>query len=211
MIIKNFIAIEGIDGSGKSTQSALLSNAFNESGKVALLTTEPTKGPTGLFLREVLEGKIEVDPRTAAYLFAADRCEHIFGAGGVTDLCDEGNIVISDRYLFSSLAYQSLTTGEQLPKLLNDPFPLPEVLIFLKIDSEAALKRIASRSKNNDIYEKKDFQKKLSLVYDRILAQYQKDNSSQMKIIIVDGGLSEEKVFTSITKTLGLNAAYKAL
>ena len=122
MTLKNFIVFEGIDGSGTSTQiKKLVERDLNK----FVATAEPTKKETGLFLRKMLGGDFSVDSKTAAYLFAADRCEHIYGKDGVIDLLNQGKIVVSDRYFFSSLAYQSVSCGNELPRLLNSQFPLP--------------------------------------------------------------------------------------
>ena len=93
MILKNFIVFEGIDGAGTSTQIKKLverGNAELGSGHFAA-TAEPTGSETGLFLRRMLAGNFHVDEKTNAYLFAADRCEHIFGKGGVRELCESGS------------------------------------------------------------------------------------------------------------------------
>lgn len=219
MILHNFIAIEGIDGSGKSTQAKLLVDTLNGQGKSAILTTEPTTLKTGVFLRKVLSGDIKVDPRTVAYLFAADRCEHILGKNGVEELCNKGNIVISDRYLFSSLAYQSITAGDKLPKLLNSPFPLPQILIYIKISVETGLKRITERSENKEIFEKREFQEKLLAQYKNIINEYcnndiaslneaakiEDTNTHNMKIVIIDGEKNKEEVARDILQSITPN------
>ena len=130
MVLKNFIVFEGIDGAGTSTQIKRLVNSEPEK---YIATAEPTGGATGKFLRQMLAGDFKVDEKTNAYLFAADRCEHIFGKDGVKELCDKGKKVVSDRYFFSSMAYQSVSCGDELPKLLNSPFPLPEILFYFEI------------------------------------------------------------------------------
>ena len=144
MILQNFIVFEGIDGAGTSTQIAVLKN--RPDADRFFFTTEPTDGPTGKFLRSMLKGDLGLDPRTAAYLFAADRAEHLWGKsalnGSVVKKCSEGKIVVSDRYLFSSLAYQSVTCGDQLPRMLNEPFPLPQLLFFFEIDIARVIKDV---------------------------------------------------------------------
>ena len=118
MVLKNFIVFEGIDGAGTSTQIKKLVERgnSNEPGRF-VATAEPTTGETGRFLRRMLGGEFHVDEKTNAYLFAADRCEHIFGKSGVKELCDDGKIVVSDRYFFSSMAYQSVSCGDELPSI----------------------------------------------------------------------------------------------
>jgi len=91
MILHNFIVFEGIDGSGTSTQLGILKKKL---GDKIFATAEPTELPTGLFLRRMLKGEFPVDERTAAFLFAADRCEHIYGKGGITEHVQNGKIAV---------------------------------------------------------------------------------------------------------------------
>ena len=200
MIFKNFIVFEGIDGSGTSTQIKRLVES-NPSRFFA--TAEPTTNETGKFLRRMLCGEFAVDEKTASYLFAADRCEHIYGKNGVEELIKNGKTVVSDRYFFSSLAYQSVSCGKDLPRLLNSPFPLPEYLFYFKIDPEISLKRVDSRNGQKEIYEKLDIQKKIAKLYDEVIEEYQeKTNESGMKIIIIDATKSIDEVFNDILREL---------
>ena len=102
-ILKNFIVIEGLDGSGTTTQARLLRERLLEDGESIVNTQEPSNSMIGTLISAILEGKEKVNPKTLAYLFAADRKNHI------DLLMDsfETSKVICDRYLFSSLAYQS--------------------------------------------------------------------------------------------------------
>ncbi len=196
MIFKNFIVFEGIDGSGTSTQIKRLVES-NPSRFFA--TAEPTTNETGKFLRRMLCGDFAVDEKTASYLFAADRCEHIYGKNGVEELINQGKTVVSDRYFFSSLAYQSVSCGKDLPRLLNSPFPLPEYLFYFKIDPEISLKRVDSRNGQKEIYEKIDIQKKIAKLYDEVIEEYQeKSQESGMKIITIDASKSIDEVFADI-------------
>ena len=182
MTLKNFIVFEGIDGSGTSTQiKKLVERDLNK----FVATAEPTKKETGLFLRKMLGGDFSVDSKTAAYLFAADRCEHIYGKDGVIDLLNQGKIVVSDRYFFSSLAYQSVSCGNELPRLLNSQFPLPEILFYFYIDPEISLKRV----------EKIDYQKKTAALYEEVINEYSKPElKDEMKIIKIDASKSIEEI-----------------
>ena len=200
MIFKNFIVFEGIDGSGTSTQIKRLVES-NPSRFFA--TAEPTTNETGKFLRRMLCGEFAVDEKTASYLFAADRCEHIYGKGGVEELINQGKTVVSDRYFFSSLAYQSVSCGNELPRLLNSQFPLPEILFYFYIDPEISLKRVEDRNEKKEIYEKIDIQKKIAKLYDEVIEEYQeKTNESGMKIIIIDATKSIDEVFEEIKECL---------
>ena len=202
MILKNFIVFEGIDGAGTSTQIEMLKKRADS--ERFFFTTEPTDSETGKFLRRMLKGDVELDARTAAFLFAADRNEHLYGKGGtncgVVGKCESGKIVVSDRYLFSSLTYQSVTCGEELPRRLNESFPLPEILFFFDIDPEISLKRVLGRGET-EIYEKLDFQKSTAERYRAIISEYEKMNTG-MKIIRLDASKSVEEIAKEIASFL---------
>ena len=200
MILKNFIVFEGIDGAGTSTQIKKLverdSNRF-------IATAEPTTNETGKFLRRMLGGEFSVDEKTNAYLFAADRCEHIFGKGGVKELCESGKFVVSDRYFFSSMAYQSVSCGEELPKLLNSPFPLPEYLFYFVINPEVSLGRVNARGEHKEIYETIEKQKKIAAQYEKVISEYEKNvDESGMKIIRIDAENDIDFISEEIWKIL---------
>ena len=181
MILKNFIVFEGIDGAGTSTQ---IKKLVERDTTRFVATAEPTSNETGKFLRRMLGGEFSVDEKTNAYLFAADRCEHIFGKGGVRELCESGKTVVSDRYFFSSMAYQSVSCGEELPKLLNSPFPLPEYLFYFVINPEVSLGRVNARGEHKEIYETIEKQKKIAAQYEKVISEYEKNaNETGMKII----------------------------
>lgn len=202
MILKNFVVFEGIDGAGTSTQIKVLQNR-KDSGRF-FFTTEPTDSETGKFLRQMLKGSVKLDPKTSAFLFAADRNEHLYGSSGtncgVVKQAQSGKIVVSDRYLFSSLTYQSVTCGEELPRLLNSTFPLPEILFFFEIDPEISLKRVDSRGER-EIYEEVEFLRQTEERYKKVVEEYEKMNTG-MKIVRIDAGKSVEEISEIIAAEL---------
>lgn len=198
MILKNFIVLEGIDGAGTSTQLNLLKNRL--SPEKTVYTAEPTTLSTGRFLRSVLRGDEKLTPETTAFLFAADRQEHVYGTGGIVESCTSGKLVISDRYVFSSLAYQSITCGEELPRKLNQDFPLPEYLFFFGITPQASLKRIEKRYVT-EIYENKDFLEATARQYEKIISYYETLQTG-MHIIRLDATESIEKLSEKIWTVL---------
>ena len=200
MILKDFVVFEGIDGAGTSTQIKLLTQKAPER---FFSTAEPTSGETGLFLRRMLSGAFSVDEKTNAFLFAADRCEHIYGKGGIIEKINEGKIVVSDRYFFSSLAYQAQSCGMELPELLNSPFPLPEYLFYFKIDPTISLGRVNARNEKKEIYEKLDLQQKIAALYEEVISSYEKPEKSQgMKVIRIDAARSIEEITGEIKAIL---------
>lgn len=181
-IFRNFVVFEGGDGSGTSTQIELLRNRFDlkkvpkisggKGGDRRLFTTfEPTDGPIGRLLREALRGTLPLKPETVARLFAADRNEHLFGPGGIQERCQAGELVVSDRYVPSSLVYQGIDCGETLPALLNRDFPLPELILFFDIDPNIALGRLENRA-GRDFYERLDVQILVRERYRALLPAY---------------------------------------
>lgn len=201
MVLKKFIVLEGIDGAGTSTQ---IKRLVQTNPDKYIATAEPTSGPTSKFLRQMLAGDFKVDERTNAYLFAADRCEHIFGKGGVKELCESGKTVVSDRYFFSSLAYQSVSCGLELPQLLNSPFPQPEYLFFFDINPEISLARVNARNESKEIYENLEAQKKIAALYEKVISMYEQNPAlrEEMKIILLDASKTIEEISGIILKIL---------
>jgi len=190
MILRNFIVFEGIDGTGTTTQLERLKERFGEreAGRRVHFTCEPTGSPIGKLIRSGLRGELVLTPDTMARLFAADRGEHISGKGGIVELCGAGNAVISDRYLFSSLAYQGISGDPALPERLNRDFPLPEYLFFFDLDPDQAMDRVERRAGTLEIYEKRDFQRKVRERYLEIIDRYER-KEPEMRVIRIDAAL----------------------
>lgn len=199
MILNNFIVFEGIDGSGTSTQLKLL----KQNNPDFEITAEPTSTEIGKFLRRMLGGEFKVDEKTNAYLFAADRCQHLYGEGGIIELTKKGKIVVSDRYFFSSMAYQSATCGIELPALLNSPFPLPQILFYFVINPEISLSRVTARNEKKEIYEKIELQRKIADMYEKVISSYEKDSeNNHMKVVRIDATKSIEEIEHIINETI---------
>jgi dTMP kinase len=137
-----FICVEGLDASGKTTQSKLLVKNLRKKGFDAIYTTEPSKGNIGrLIRRHVLLGKNRLSVVLEALLFAADRVDHL--EREVVPALEEGKIVVSDRYLYSSLAYQG-AAGLDLKWIegINKWAMKPDLTIYLDIPPEIVLQRL---------------------------------------------------------------------
>jgi len=181
-IIPNFVVFEGGDGSGTSTQLSMLKNRLKSTAKPIIFSTfEPTDGQIGKLIRSALKKEIYFKPETLAMLFAADRNEHLNGQDGILAHVNKGELVVSDRYVLSSLVYQGIECGDELPSLLNSRFPAPEITIFFDIEPEIALERMKNRD-SLEIYEYREFQEKVRQKYKSALAQYGK-NGARVEII----------------------------
>lgn len=194
-ILKNFIVFEGLDGAGTSTQSKLLNSNIENS----ILTCEPTGGETGMFIRRILRKEFRVTPKTFAYLFAADRNEHIYSENGIFESCNKGKIVICDRYLFSSLAYQGLDLPISEVFEINKEFVLPEIVFFLNTEPEICEKRIDKRGQEKEIFEEKSLQERILSNYK---AAFKLFENSGTRIIELDGGLPVETLLEKETAFL---------
>lgn len=157
-----FIVFEGIDGAGKTTQINLLREALTSRGIRCHVTAEPTDMPSGKKIREALSGKVPVTTAQMAEMFACDRVIHNCDAEqGIGRLLSDGVTVISDRYYYSSLAYQGSELGFESVAALNLDNPdirTPDMCVFLDLTPEQSLERIHKRSDvPAEIYENYDY------------------------------------------------------
>lgn len=155
-----FLALEGIDGSGKSTQVQLLLGRLRERGVLCCGTREPTDGPIGAMIRQIMTGRLTADNRVIAGLFAADRLDHLLnGRDGLLRQVEDGVTVVTDRYYFSSYAYHSVDVdmgwvidGNRLSaELLR-----PDATIFLDVPVRLAMDRIGRNRSHTELFEKED-------------------------------------------------------
>lgn len=148
----HFIVIEGLDGAGTTTQTALLAEALRGRGIQVETTREPSGGPVGALCRDAIEGRISLAPEALALAFAADRLDHIVNPGyGIEAALARGSWVISDRYVLSALAYQA-SQGVDLAWLeaINAKARVPDVTIFVDTSAAECLERIRRRGQNED-------------------------------------------------------------
>ena len=183
-VYSGLVAVEGIDGSGTTTLVKGIEKILNEKDIEFHTGFEPTDGSIGKLIREALAGTAYFQPETLAMLFAADRHEHLLGRGGIVSLIGNGGIYITDRYFFSSLAYQSMEVDFEKVQDLNAGFPLPEKLIFLDLPVEKAMQRLSKRSSDmRDIYENTEYLTQVSIAYRKAIALYE---NSGMRIVRMD-------------------------
>jgi dTMP kinase len=174
-----FVVMEGIDGCGSTTHAKLLAKAIKSRGPEVVLTCEPSTGPIGGLIRQVLQRRLFVpdatgprnfDWSTMALLFAADRMDHLDST--VAPALRAGQVVVSDRYDLSSLAYQSVTAHsgpESIPWIreLNAQALRPDITIVIDVPAEVAEERRRSRGGVEEMFEAREIQAKLATVYAR--------------------------------------------
>ncbi len=169
-ILAGFVVLEGLDGAGTTTQLRLLERRFEREGVLGHCTCEPTAGAVGALIRAALRADVRLEPRTLALLFAADRWEHVTSpATGVRDRVARGEVVVSDRYLFSSLAYQGVEWSFEAVLDLHRDFPLPAHVIYVDTPVEVSQARLAARE-GRDLYDSPDFQRRVAAGYERAFA-----------------------------------------
>jgi dTMP kinase len=172
-----FIAVEGVDGCGSTTHSRLLAKALKARGRESVLTCEPTNGPIGGLIRQILQRRLFVadaaGPRgfawsTMALLFAADRLDHLDSL--VVPALKNGSVVVSDRYDLSSLAYQSATAPDAhdvIPWIreLNVRAVRPDVTVVIDVPAEVAEERRRNRGGVEEMFEHRALQERLVTIY----------------------------------------------
>ncbi len=199
------IVLEGIDGSGKSTQAEMLYEKFCDDGQDAILTCEPTNGPVGKLIRQVLAGEKTLDQRAIANLFAADRTDHLLNEkNGMRHLVDQGKTVICDRYYFSSYAYHSQYMDMDWIFAINQynaQILKPNLTFFIDVPPKTCVERIKASRDSLDMYETIEI---LTNVRENYLAAFQRLDSTE-KIIIVDGQAPPEKISQKIWHAVNQN------
>jgi len=193
------VVLEGLDGAGTTTQLRLLSERLTREGRSHSATWEPTDGPVGKMLRSILARDLRAHPRTVALLYAADRSEHVHEPQtGIEARTRRGELVICDRYLFSSLAYQGLECGYEYILDLNSGFPLPQCLVFLDTPIEVCQERLAGR-RTVELYDGAAFQARVRDAYLRAIEEF---TVTGMQVSLVDGDRPAGIIHGEIWKVL---------
>lgn len=205
--LSRFVVLEGLDGAGTTTQLRLIDAALSRAGLPHWVTFEPTDLPTGRLVRQVLKGEVKARPETLARLFSADRNEHLYGKGGIVEHLGRGELVVCDRYVFSSLAYQGLSCGPELPLLLNGSFPLPELLVYFDLPAEVSMGRVEGRE-SREIFETEPIQERVSSLYASVVAAYE---AKGLAVLRVDASRPIAEVTKAILGRLGPLAGASSL
>ncbi len=183
-----FIAVEGIDGAGSTTQAKELCAFFKTKGQGAHLTCEPSTWPVGVFIRQLLREKSEGShywQHILALSFAADRLYHY--EHEIAPKLQEGIHVVSDRYVLSSYVYQGLSLPQQWIEELNQHAPKANVTILIDSSADVAEHRRTERGGAQEVFDSNELQRRVRERYLHL--------SKSMKAIVVDGS-AERNVVT---------------
>lgn len=165
-----FVSFEGLDGSGGTTQLGLLAERIGRErpGREVVRTREPSDGPVGKFIRAELGEGSALGDEVFPYLFAADRRDHLDRV--VEPALARGAVVLSDRYLHSSLAYQSLAVGIERVAALNAGFRIPDLVVLLMLSPEECMRRMQDRPQH-DRFETVSRLRQIETAYSEVLAR----------------------------------------
>ena len=189
-----FIVLEGIDGAGTTTQLRHVVEFLSKRGELVHATREPTDGPIGSLLRQVLRGRLvatpgaatgdartqPLDPSAVALLFAADRLDHLHSE--LVPQLEAGRHVVCDRYVLSSLAYQGLDVDLRFVRSINEKAIAPDLTVFLRVRPEVAMARIEVSRTQRETFEQLPLQRKIAAGYEKALESYRDG-----QLAIIDG------------------------
>jgi dTMP kinase len=209
-----FVVLEGIDGSGTTTQGDKLKNKLRNQGHRVNFTHEPTDGPAGMLVRlglsgrllgsnfeyfddglEEIESSTSLDPGVLALLYAADRLDHI--KTQIEPCLRNGRIVICDRYVMSTLAYQGLLVSEKWIKEINKRAIKPDITIYLDVPVEYAQHRMKQTRWTKDVYEDEKNMRMVRKRYKKIIEEEEHD---QGEVVTIDSTLPKKEVASYIYK-----------
>jgi dTMP kinase len=195
------VVLEGLDGAGTTTQARRLGDRLRAAGRRVHVTAEPSGGPVGALVRQILSrrfvggrGEGEVDAAALALLFAADRLDHV--SAEIAPKLADGVVVVSDRFTLSSLAYQGLTTGDLgWVEAINGRAAVPDVTVFLRVRAQVALRRRRAASMDAELYEVTDFQREVAKSYELALERVR---AAGQRVVEVDGEAPVEVVADAV-------------
>lgn len=198
-----FLTFEGIEGSGKSTQIKKVKSFFEAQNKDVYIYREPGGTKFGEHLREaILKSDSPLSPMAEAHLFASSRAQLLFQEV-LPKLDNENTIVLIDRYIDSSIAYQAVARGLGLDTILglhqNPPLNvMPHYTFYLQIDLETSFERQKQRGHDKDYFEKENKEFYINLISGYKLCAEEFKN----RIIVIDGKNDQQLVFEQIKKNL---------
>ena len=198
------IVIEGLDGAGTTPQVKRLVEHLRAEGRSAHATREPSDGPVGRLIREMLTGGHalaggeKLSQGTFGLLFAADRLDHM--QREVEPQIQAGALVVSDRWYHSSLAYQGTGADRDWIAMLNGRARKPELTIFLQVRPEVAAERRAAAKRTQELFEDLRMQQEVDAGYKATIAELKAQGE---RIEVIDGEQTEDQVFAAILRLVG--------
>jgi dTMP kinase len=197
------IILEGLDGAGTTTQARRLAEHLGSRGRQAHLTREPSDGPIGRLIREMLTGQHAIIDQAIAQstfglLFAADRLDHL--QREVEPELAAGVTVVSDRWYHSSLAYQGTGADRDWITTLNARARRPDLTIFLQVRPEIAAQRRVAAGRAHELFDDLQMQRDVDAGYRATIAEL---TALGERIEIVDGELPADQVFQRILALVG--------
>jgi len=194
-----FIVIEGGDGAGTTTQSKKLADKLDAYWTAEHGARRPTGGPVGRKVEEMISSD-SYSPEAVALGFATDRMVHL--EEDVIPRLENGEIVVSDRYMYSSIVYQSLMgANQEWIEKINVNALKPDLAIFLDVDADIAMDRVNSRGEDGNIFEDLGFQEKVVLKYRQIAAK-------NRECVVIDSSKPIEAVFDDIMSEIASTLSF---
>lgn len=200
----NFIAFEGIDGSGKSTQIQKLTQRLLDLGVRCYETREPTDSPIGSLIHQIMTGRVKADNRVIAGLFIADRIDHLTNqTDGILQKIQDGVTVITDRYYFSSYAYHGVDLDMEWViqgNSVSAEVLRPTLTIFLDVPVQKALERISRGRFHTELFEREE---RLIKVREKYFEAFERlQNVENFVIIDADGDAEQvsDRVWAALEK-----------
>ena len=193
-MVGKFYVFEGLDGSGLTTQAALLRNHFLSKGKDAILTKEPTDGLIGGIIKAALRDEWKTNSLALQMLFAADRAHHL--TTEIEPALKKNKVVICDRYILSSLVYGSLNTSMDVLKQMNAHFLKPHMTIVIDTNPKICMERMKRGRHHIELFEEEH---KLVQIRQNLISlkKYFPDT------YFVDGNRKPEEIHEDVKKLVG--------
>ena len=202
------IVLEGLDGAGTTTQVERLAAALRAEGHSLLTTREPSDGPVGVLIRQALTGRVVLPggagplaPETLALLYAADRTDHL--RAKVLPALEAGQVVLSDRSVLSSLAYQGASLPMEWVESINAHAVPADLTLFVEVSIEVAAKRRAARGGPEELFDAVEKQRRISRQYEAAIRL----RGKREHVVRIDGDQAVEAVtadcLAQVRKLLG--------
>lgn len=202
------IVLEGLDGAGTTTQVERLAAALRAEGQSVLTTREPSDGPVGVLIRQALTGRLVLPggagplaSETLALLYAADRTDHL--RAKVLPALEAGQVVLSDRSVLSSLAYQGASLPMEWVESINAHAVPADLTLFVGVSIEVAARRRAARGGPEELFDAEEKQRRISRQYEAAIRL----RGKREHVVRIDGDQTVEAVtaecLAQVRKLLG--------